>query len=192
MPSPLAHVAATLSLYAALLPAGARLVPGWKALGLLGFASVAPDMDIPLGIALGDPVGWHHGPTHSLLGAGLAGLALAGLARWASGGGWAEARTRALAIATASGCLLHVPLDWSTGNPVDAAKFGVPLFWPLLETKYIAGWTLFGAYHIDKQGFLLNMIAPEALPVWGRELLFVAGVLALGLGVRRLRAGRSP
>jgi len=185
MPSPLAHIAATLSLYVAIRPVNTRWIPGWRALGLLGFASVAPDMDIPLGIVLGDPVGWHHGPTHSLLGAALIGLVLAGLSRWSVREG-----QRVLAIAVVVGCLLHVPLDWSTGNPVDAAKFGVPLFWPLLETKYISGWTMFGAYHIDKQGFLLNMVAPEALPVWGRELLFVGGVGALGGAVRWLR-GRA-
>jgi membrane-bound metal-dependent hydrolase YbcI (DUF457 family) len=137
-------------------------------------------MDIPLGVALGDPVGWHHGPTHSLLGAGLIGGALALLARG-----------RAARVAALAGCLLHVPMDWSTGDAAEAARFGVPLFWPLSETKYISDPALFGAFHINKEGFLLNLLAPEAAAVWGRELAFIAAVLALVAIVRRARAGRE-
>ena len=174
MPSPLAHLAAGYAIYAILLPAAER--PGPRALALVGAAAIAPDLDIPLGMALGDPVGWHHGPSHSLLGAGLTGLALA-----------AAARGRAARAAAVLACLLHPALDWSTGDPAEAARFGVPLLWPLSDAKYIASHTLFGAYHIDREGFLLNLLAPDALAVWGREIGFVAAAAALTWALRRAR-----
>ncbi len=174
MPSPLAHIAAGYAIYAVLLAADERPTP--RTLALVGGAAVAPDLDIPLGMALGDPVGWHHGPSHSLLGAGLTGLALA-----------AAAPGRAARAAAALACLLHPALDWSTGDPTEATRFGVPLLWPASDTKYIASRTLFGAYHIDREGFLLNLLTPDALAVWGRELGFVAAVAALAWALRRAR-----
>ncbi len=142
----------------------------------MAFASIAPDLDLLVGVALGAPVGWHRGPTHSLVGAAAIGLLLALAAR----GAWARA-------ATVLACVAHVPMDYSTGNPGDDPRYGVPWAWPFDPGKSIASDPWFGSFQIDHEGFLLNLLGPHALRPWLVEMGTVVGAVALALAVRRLR-----
>ena len=169
MPSPLAHLGLSLALGALFR----RDTPSLRDGALLAFASIAPDLDvIPM---LWDPLGirFHHGPTHSLLGAALIGL---GLSIFSS--------HRLPVVASA---LLHVPLDWSTGDPGVAARYGVPLFWPFSQEKYIAAHPWFGAFGIDTPQGLGAMFGTEALSIYGKELFTVGLAWGMVIFVRRLR-----
>lgn len=185
MPSPLAHAGVALCLYAALQPRGGR---PWDLAGLcVALASVAPDLDIAAVAVLPGGLAWHRGPSHSLLGAALLGLSIAAIGghrrRW-------SLLTRAAIVAAA---VLHVPLDWSTGVPGAPSSLGVPWAWPFDAAKAIDPRPWFGAYHIDRPGFLSNMIAPDALPVYGREAgtVAIAGLVAVAIRVIRARHTRS-
>lgn len=178
VPSPLAHV----GLAAALQLAVAREPVATRTTVAVAFASVAPDLDLVLVLVLPGGLAWHHGPTHSLLGAGLIGLAVALLGR---------VRGAAARVAVVSGALLHVPLDWSTGEPGSPAAYGVPWAWPFDPARAIDPTPWFGAFHIDRAGFLVHMVSPEALPVYGGELATVIVGVLLGLAIRRLRASRA-
>ena len=166
MPSPLAHIGLSLALGKGLRPEAWA----WKDLGLLAFSAIAADLDVaPM---LWDPNGirWHHGPTHSLCGAAMTGLVISAFS------------CQRLPVFLAA--LLHVPLDWSTGDPGVASRYGVPLFWPFSDQKYIAAWPWFGAFGIDSPSGLQSMIGAESLAIYGRELLTVA---VAGLGLRAWR-----
>lgn len=154
MPSPLAHIGLSLALAAAF-----RRPYTLRDRALLSFAAIAPDFDVlPM---LWDPQGlrFHHGPTHSLLGAAVIGLVLSIFSH------------HRLPVVAAT--LLHVPLDWSTGDPGVAARYGVPLFWPFSPEKYIASHTWFGAFGIDTPSGLGAMFSPEAVAIYGKEVLTV-------------------
>jgi hypothetical protein len=179
VPSPLAHAGLALCLYAAAI----RDLRSREAIAV-AVASVLPDLDVlPM---LWDPngIGWHRGPTHSLLGAATLGLAVAAFVP-----GW---RARACVVAAAS---MHVPLDWSTGAPEAAAKYGVPVFWPLLADKYIAAHPWFGAFGIDRPQGLGAMLSREAIGIYAREAATVAVGVAVAAAVRwfpwRVRAASA-
>lgn len=182
MPSPLAHVGLALCLGAALargpLPVGRALVvrAGWLAL-----AAVAADLDILVDLAVPGAHA-HHGPTHSLLGALALGLLVARAARGRSPDG----------PALVGAALLHVPLDWSTGDPgADAARYGVMALWPLSAERFIDPSPWFLPYYIDREGGLLNMVTPAAIGPYLREAGTVgAGALVVALG-RRYRTTSS-
>lgn len=146
----------------------------WR-VAVLTFAGVAPDLDLaPL---LWDPEGlrWHHGPTHSLFGA----LLIGGICALFS-------RDR---VAVVLACLAHVPMDWSTGTPGAPARYGVPLFWPYIDTKYIDSIPWFGAYGIDGDAGLRAMFSSSTLHYYLKELATVGAALVLALVIRRLRGG---
>jgi membrane-bound metal-dependent hydrolase YbcI (DUF457 family) len=169
VPSPLAHAGLALCLYAA----ACRTLDVRTAV-VVAATSVLPDLDvIPM---LWDPhgVGWHRGPTHSVLGAAGIGAASSFLVT-----GW---KARLCVIAAA---VMHVPLDWSTGEPGAPAKYGVPAFWPLLADKYIASRPWFGAYGIDQPRGLGAMFDADAVAIYGKEALTVAGGAVLAALARR-------
>jgi membrane-bound metal-dependent hydrolase YbcI (DUF457 family) len=184
VPSPLAHIGIGLALHAAVQERGGR---PWDAVGLLvAAASVAPDGDIAAAALLPGGIAWHRGPSHSLVGAALLGVLVArvGVGLYRRVGRPWPARATFTIVAAA---LAHVPLDWSTGQPGAPTSFGVPWAWPLTARKWIDPNPWFGAYHIDQPGFLANMFAPEALPVYGREAFTV---LLAGLAAAAIRAAR--
>jgi membrane-bound metal-dependent hydrolase YbcI (DUF457 family) len=158
MPSPLAHAGITLAL----------LVPGWyaherpplKVLFLLCAASLAPDLDVLPMLVDSSGIQWHRGPSHSILGTLVIGgffSAFTGQHRWR--------------VVLAS--LLHLPLDWSTGEPGAPLKYGVPLFWPFNDARFLDPNPWFGAYAIDAPGGLKQLFVDSALPIYGREVLTV-------------------
>jgi hypothetical protein len=170
MPSPVAHIGAALAAQLALTGGWSRrvaVVAAWSA--------IAPDLDIAFAVFLPHGLDFHRGPTHSLLGATLLGLAWARLARLRG--------LEALVVVAAS--VLHVPFDWSTGDPGAPARYGVPLFWPLSTQKYIAAEPWFGAFHIDQEGFLANLFTAHAVEVYAGELGTVLALLAIAAAGRR-------
>lgn len=177
MPSPIAHFAVA-ALPALLAARGSALRTRWG-LGAMAVASVLPDADLLLVLLLPGGIGWHHGPTHSLIGAALLGL-VAGAA--------GRLRGRELLAAAVVGAT-HPLLDALVGEPGGPREYGVPLFWPLSPEKHISPWPMFMPYRIDEPGFLANMVSPRAVGPYLRELLFAAGVAAVAL-VGRLARGR--
>lgn len=176
MPSPVAHVGAALALLWALTPPGVR--PDARVVGAAAFASLAPDLDVLLAVVHPDGLAWHRGPSHSLVGAAALG-ALVALA--------ARVRAPLARLAVVGGALLHVPFDWSTGEPSAPARYGVPWAWPFHGEKSIAADPWFGAFKIDEAGFLANMFAPHAVPVYAREVGTVAALFFTAAAVRRAR-----
>ena len=177
MPSPLAHVGIALALRVA---AGSRVSPVLDRVALAApVAAVVPDLDMLLVLALPGGLAWHHGPSHSLLGAALCGWAVGRLAR---------VDRRGLAICALAG-LSHAPMDYLTGVPGAPASYGVPLFWPVLAERFIAPHPWFPPFNIDREGFLWHMVSPEAAWVYAREAVtvVVAGLLALVVRLSRTR-----
>lgn len=174
MPSPVAHVGIALCVYAALSPRGSR---PWDRAGFAAaFASVAPDLDLVGGLA------WHHGPTHSLVGAGAIGIAVASLFRVE---GWGARSAIVL------GALLHVPMDWATGQPGAPVAFGVPWAWPFSSERAIAADPWFGAYQIDGPGYLANMFRGEAATFYAKEAATVALAAGFAWAITSLRRSRT-
>ncbi len=175
MPSPIAHFA--VAALPALLAAPGSPLRSARGLAALAVASVLPDADLLLVMALPGGIGWHHGPTHSLLGSVL----LGGLA-----GALGGLRGGALLTAAAVGAT-HPLLDALVGEPGASRAYGVPLFWPLSGEKYISPWPLFMPYRIDEPGFLANMLSPHAVAPYLREVVFAAVVGAAGVAGRFVR-----
>src|SRR5262245_51681969 len=158
MPSPVAHVGAALALQLALAPRG----PLDRHVAIAAaFASVAPDLDIVLAALDSAGLEWHRGPTHSVLGAAAIGALVAAVARVRGVAAWAT---------IIGAAVLHVAFDWSTGEPGAPTRYGVPWAWPFSAQKFIDPHPWFGAFRIDDAGFLANMWAPHALPVYLGEL----------------------
>ena len=180
MPSPLAHAGAALALHLVLAPTSLPL--DRRVAAAAAVASVLPDADIALAATLPGGLDWHRGPTHSLLGA----AALGGLVAAAAGlRGWRAWST------VVGAALLHVPFDWSTGEPGAPVRYGVLWAWPFSDAKSIDASPWFGAFRIDEAGFLKNMWASTALPVYLRELGTTAALLAFGQLTRWLRGRRA-
>jgi len=177
MPSPLAHAGAAAALVLGFSRPGHR--PALRVVCAAAFASIAPDLDIVLAVAHPAGLDWHRGPSHSLVGAALIGAACAAAARVRGRAAWAS---------VVGAAVLHVPFDWSTGEPGAPARYGVPWAWPFSSEKFIDPSPWFGAYKIDEAGFLANMWSPHALPVYLGELATVAGLLLLAAAVRWARA----
>jgi membrane-bound metal-dependent hydrolase YbcI (DUF457 family) len=172
VPSPLAHIGAALALQLALQAPGH---PWSRRVALAAaFASIAPDFDLLPAVLLPDGIAWHHGPTHSLVGAAVIGGMTAVVAR---------VRDRAGAATVVGAALLHVLFDWSTGEPGGPARFGVPWAWPFDPTRSVAAHPWFGAFHIDRAGFLSHMWAEEAIPVYGTEITTAIVLLLVGAAI---------
>lgn len=177
MPSPLCHVGLAWAVLAATSP---TLPPDLRSAGRVGFVAIAADFDILVDLLRGSAMSFHHGPTHS--------FAFSAFLALVAGG-----KARATRVACWFAALAHPVLDWTTGDPGAPVRYGVSFFWPLTSQRYIAADPFFPPYHIDRAGGLLNMLAGEALPVYGREALVVAAAAGLALALRRwlARPGRS-
>lgn len=166
MPTPLAH--AGFALAAAL---AGRVGAPPRVVALVVLANLA-DLDFLPGLVTGDAVAFHHGVTHSLLFALLAG------ALFARGAGIAPS----LAVVVA---LSHPVLDWLTGERgADVARYGVALWWPW-PARYMSGVHVFGAYHIDTMGLVGGVLTRGALGPLAREVAFVLACLAVAAIARR-------
>lgn len=105
------------------LVAGKRpfLSPGWDLL-LFAALAMAPDFDFLPGLLIGQLEAFHHGLSHSLGAALLAGV-MGALAGWRWGSPWRWGLTVGLVY------FAQVALDWVT---IDTSfPYGVPLWWPL-------------------------------------------------------------
>ena len=172
MPSPLAHTAFSLAAAMAAAPgAPVRRVP---ALFAAIVAGLVPDADLVV-VALTGDMAWHHGPSHSLVGAAVLGLGV---------GAAFGLRGRALAWCVVAGAA-HPLLDWELGDPADAARFGVPLGWPVWPARHISPWPWFLPFHIHEPGFIANLLRPDAVAAYVRELVFAGVVAAVAWGGRR-------
>lgn len=178
MPSPIAHVAAAVAAGVA-APSGSPL-RARRALLAAAIASVLPDADLLLSATLPGGIAWHHGPTHSLLGAALLGCLVA-LAAGLRG-------TAGLWVVVSA--VLHPLFDWQLGVPGDPPSFGVPLFWPMRETRYVAAHPIFRPFGIHEPGFLANMFTRAAVEPYVREVAFAAVVLGYAFVAGRRSARR--
>lgn len=166
MPSPIAHVAVALAAGVA-APDGSPL-RARRALLAAALSSVISDGDLLLVATLPGGILWHHGPTHTLIGAALLGLVV-GLAFG----------LRGVALAWTVICaLLHPVLDWELGVPGASPTFGVPILWPLWPDKFVSPYPIFRPFNIHEAGFLANMFTPAAVGPYLREVVFGGVVLA--------------
>lgn len=102
-------------------------MPGWRSLLLCVALANLADLDFVPGLLLGTPDRFHHGASHSLGAALLAGV-LTALWRRRQARGWR------LALWVFGLYLSHVLIDWMSLDSV--APIGVPLFWPLADTYF--------------------------------------------------------
>lgn len=163
MPSPIAHVALAVPARA-VLGVESRGVRGLAVWGLLMFACVAPDMDIPIEWArTGDAFALHGSYSHSLLIAPVFGAVFAGAMRLvAPGARW----WRALWVGTGL-YALHVLMDLVT-----AGSRGVSLLWPVVPGRIGTPVGIFvGVEHsdwkrVDKHLLTIVTEGAFALVVW--------------------------
>ncbi len=137
MPSPVGHVTAGYIVYVTMQPGGieGRQHRGYVLAGAL-ISALAADLDFLPGILLGTPNRFHHGPSHS-----LGAVVMYGLLVWTVLGCWRDVLASRLALLFASAYASHLVLDLLA---VDTSQpFGVPLFWPLTNSYYIAPLPLF-------------------------------------------------
>ena len=171
MPSPIAHGSLAIAAHAAL---GARPVGPVRTLmvwGLLLFACVAPDMDIPIEWArTGDAFALHGTYSHSLLLAPAFGVLFTLAMRLIA----PDVRTpRAFAIGTGL-YALHVLMDLVT-----MGSRGVSLFWPVYTERIALPFGVFvGVEHSDWKRLDLHLltVATEgafAIVVWGLTQMVV-------------------
>lgn len=164
MPSPIAHVGLAWALQLASRPRD--LNSRGRDVLLVAFAAVAPDFDLLVDLLGGPGLTFHHGPTHSVLGAVVIAAALAPMS--------AHSATRWCVLAA---LLLHIVLDWTTGEPGAPRHYGVAAFWPFTATRWIDSTPWFLPYHIDASGGLRNMFVASAVPAYLREV----GTVAVGM-----------
>lgn len=166
MPTPLAH--AGFALAAAL---AGRVGHAPRVAALVVLANLA-DLDFVPGLVSGDAVAFHHGVTHSLLFALVAGALAARLA----------AIDLRVAVVVA---LSHPVLDWLTGEPgADVARYGLALWWPW-PARYMSDVHVFGAYHIDTMGLVGGVLTRGALGPLAREVAFVVACFVVAAVARR-------
>lgn len=164
MPSPIAHGSLVVPACAA-LGAETRGLRGLMAFGLVLFATVAPDMDIPISWArTGKPFLEHGSYSHSLLLAPIFGVLFACAMKLISPNVRA---VRAFAV----GALLyalHVVMDLLV---IDSR--GVSMFWPIVPGRIASPYGIFaGVEYSDWRRWDLHllMLANEVLfglVVWG-------------------------
>lgn len=175
MPSPIAHLALALSPCVASVPSSS--FRSLRVVIAVAVASLIPDADLLLVATLEGGIVWHHGPSHSLLGAALLGAAV-GLS--------AGVRGRVLGWGVVA-AVTHPLLDWQLGEPGGDPRFGVPLLWPILPEKMIAASPIFRPFHIHEPGFVANMFRADAVGAYLREVGFAAVVMGVAW-VARVRS----
>ncbi|MFQ5744100.1 MAG: metal-dependent hydrolase [Acidobacteriota bacterium] len=187
MPLPVAHSLAAGAIYAGLDADGGRR--GWKRLALAVVIANSPDLDIVVGVLVGDPNRYHQGSSHSL--AMVAAVSLLAAAIGAAGYRWplrgrlkgAPANALMVALLAAS----HIFLDTLTED--FRAPFGVPLLWPVWSGS-VQLWPWFR--HVDKLGgaigpftFVASLFTLHNLWAVTVEMMTLAPLLAAVLWWRR-------
>jgi inner membrane protein len=183
MTTPLGHGLFALALYLA--------APGREPLrrllffALLFIAAMAPDMDY-------FPILWgdfrlanlnHQGFTHSLVFCLLIAVPLAYIGKWLGLG-----RARSLYPWLAAAALSHLLLDFFTFDGRE--PFGVPLLWPLSDTRFTSGISLFGGVI---KGSVADLFSLHNARVMLNEILWLGiPVLLLWLYGRRQRRIARP
>lgn len=127
MPTIFSHPAPVLALS---LATGFRAIPGRLLLAGV-ICSVLPDADVAgffMKISYGDVLG-HRGASHSLLFAGILGMACALIAPWLRCKRWVAFLIGSFAV------ISHAVLDAATNGGL-----GVGMFWPWGETRYFLPW----------------------------------------------------
>ena len=127
MPTPVGHALAGIA--AGSLSTNSRPLTGhWRDLLMFVLIGQLPDLDFIPGIIMGKPDMFHHGPSHSILAAVLAGLLFyvwglrrSQAARWGLMAFWVV--------------LSHVVLD--AINVDTSYPHGVPLLWPFSSDYYL-------------------------------------------------------
>jgi membrane-bound metal-dependent hydrolase YbcI (DUF457 family) len=169
MPTPIGHSLAGLAIHFV----ARRFNPGigWRVALLVVLLANLPDIDFLPGYLMGDPRGYHWGPTHSLFAAMMVGLAVGVMTR----GNGITSRSFALLAATAYAS--HLLLDLSLGP--GAPSLGLQIFWPFSETRRMLPWAIFrmAPDSIETVGPVGTLFSLEILPVVVREIMLLAPLL---------------
>jgi inner membrane protein len=187
LPSPVLHSAAGLAL-ARLVPdassgTGARVF----AIASLILAANAPDLDFIPGILSGDARQFHHGASHSLIAAVIAGVGAGAVARWVG-----YRRPLRLGLLLGLAFASHLLLDMLSSYSDD--RHGVALLWPLSAERTASPVPIFVGIRLDPtantfvEGLLLqrNLVAV----LW--ELLLIGGIWAFARRSRNHARRRAP
>jgi hypothetical protein len=137
-------------------------------------AASAADLDFLPGVLTGYPDRFHHGASHSLLAAAMAGVLAAALLRWAG-----VRHARAFGVLVSLSYATHLLLDMVSAD--SRSLTGVPLFWPFWPA-YIHG--PFDAFidirHVAAgSGFLTSLLSAHNASAVLRELLVMGTVAAI-------------
>jgi len=184
MPLPIAHTGIGLACYLSLPKRDIDQLNDRKnAVLLLLFAFLAnlPDLDFLPGIIVGQPNAYHHGPSHSIVLALIAAVAVFSISyRY-----FHELGKVRYLLALLLVCASHTLLDFfskDTGHP-----FGVPLLWPLHEDYFISSTSLFSDVERSSDpgfAFIMSLFNSHNLIAIAGESLFVIMVLSAAIAVR--------
>jgi len=134
MPSPVGHSLAGYLIYQ-LTPGGAPQHQ-WSLMALYLVVANVPDLDFIPGLLVGNASRYHHGITHSIGFAALVGFAFSVFLYLCK-----RAAIRRNFAIFFSLSFSHVILDYFSLDT--SIPYGVPIFWPLSNTYYIAPFALF-------------------------------------------------
>lgn len=142
MPSPVLHSAAAVVLVRYLPDAASGRLRRFVLLASLIVAANAPDLDFVPGLLVGDVLRFHHGASHSLLGAALVALASGVLAR-SLGYGSPMRLGLLLGLALSTHLLLDMLSSFSD------ERHGVALAWPWLTERVASPIPIFIGIRLD-------------------------------------------
>jgi inner membrane protein len=140
MASPIGHGLMGYAVYR--VTASAKREDRRTLLGLCLFLAIAPDFDFVPGLILGQPALYHQGISHSLGFALIVGFGVAAAYSLNKGTIWADWGRFFLAYAS------HPIMDMF--GPDRRPPIGIPLFWPLSDTYYLAPLQIFWGVHHAK------------------------------------------
>ena len=184
MPLPIAHTGIGLACYLGFLDNRvSALTKRKKGILLLIFVGLAnlPDLDFLPGIFIGQPNYYHHGPSHSILLAFFAALAV----YTATNKYFNKLDKKRYSLILLITAISHTLLDYfsrDTGHP-----YGVPLLWPLDNTYYISSVSLFSDIERSSEpgmAFILSIFNTHNLIAIVGELLFITMVLSIVVSIR--------
>ncbi len=183
MPLPVGHSLAGYLIY--LGAEGEVSLRRWKIVLLYLFCANLPDLDFLPGLLVGLPNRYHHGVSHSLGLAILAGLAVVFYRLWLGKG--KLLRSFSITFGLYFG---HVLLDCLIADT--SPPYGVQLLWPLSSRYIISPILIFPTvYKANTSGaFLASLLHPGNLKLIGVELLYFLPLVAAAQFVLRRRPGR--
>ncbi len=200
MPTSIAHAFGGLA-----AAEGAPRPRGWSRAGILLFCAIVanlPDADFLPGLLLGDAGRFHRHGTHSLLAALLLALGCALWLRWRRGADRGDGGDRGDAARFGALAFLvyasHLALDMLVTQPT--ATSGVPLFWPIVPTRYYVALQLprplafLLDLDFDKHGaFFHELFSAHGAEVFlGHALLFAPLPVVAWLVRRAFELARGP